>query len=137
MVNKRAAASGLISAVPIPGVDVAADVGMLLDLMKKINRRFGLTAEQVEQLDQLTKEIVFNVVKQSGKAIIQKQIQKLGTKAAEEAMKKMVTSILKKQVGKQTTKTFGKFVPIIGQVAAASIGFTAMKIAGHAHINDC
>lgn len=127
MVNKRTAASGLISAVPVPVVDVAADVGLLLELMKKINQKYGLTPEQVEQLDELTKQIIFNVVKQSGKIIIENQIQKLATKATEEALKKMVVSILKKQAGKQTKKTLGKFVPIVGQIATASIGIVSYE----------
>lgn len=35
MVNKRAAVSGLISVVPMPGVDVVADVKLLRNSWKK------------------------------------------------------------------------------------------------------
>ena len=137
IVNKRAIASGTISAVPVPGIDVAADVAMLIELMKNINNRFGLSSEEVEKMDEMSKQIVFNIVKQSGKIAVQKGIEKLGGKAAKQAMVKVATSMLAKQAGKQTTKQFSKFIPFIGQAAAAGIGFTAMKIAGHQHINDC
>lgn len=137
VVNKRAVASGTISAIPVPGIDVAADVAMLLELMKNINSRFGLTPDEIEKMDELSKQIVFNVVKQSGKVAIQKGIEKLGAKAGQQAMIKVATSMLAKQAGKQTTKQISKYIPFIGQVAAAGVGFTAMKIAGHNHVNDC
>lgn len=133
LVNKRAAASGLVSAVPIPGIDIAADVSMLLELMRKINIRFGLTPEQVEELDDFSKQIVFGVIKQSGKFAIQKGIEILGEKAAKQALARVVTNQIAKQAGKQ----LGKFIPIIGQIAAAGIGFSAMKMAGQNHIDEC
>ena len=43
MVRRRAATSGGMSLIPIPGVDIAGDVGMLLQLIPAINRKFGLT----------------------------------------------------------------------------------------------
>jgi uncharacterized protein (DUF697 family) len=137
MVNKRAAVSGFLSAVPIPGIDLATDVGILHDLIKKINHKFGLEPEQIEQLDEVTKQIVFNVAKQTGKTFIEKQIRKAGRKAGTAISKKLVASVLKRQAGKQTTRMASKFIPVVGQIAAAGIGFTAMKMAGHNHINDC
>src|SRR5690348_11564205 len=90
MVNKRATVSGLITVVPIPVVDVVADIKLLQDLMEKINEKFGLTAEQVDQLDEETKQIVFTVVKQSGKNIIKQRIQKAG----KVAVKKLVSAFI-------------------------------------------
>ncbi len=43
MVKKRALASGTMTLLPVPGVDIAADVGLLLELLPAINRQFGLT----------------------------------------------------------------------------------------------
>jgi hypothetical protein len=104
--NRRATVSGLISVVPMPGVDVVADVRLLRDLMEKINEKFGLTAEQVDRLDEATKQIVFTVMKQSGKNIIKQQIQKAG----KGCLKKLVSAVMRKQAKKETAKTFGKFI---------------------------
>lgn len=48
MVKKRATASGGVALIPIPGADMAADIGMLLELIPAISRKFGLTPEQIE-----------------------------------------------------------------------------------------
>jgi uncharacterized protein (DUF697 family) len=137
MVNKRATVSGLITVVPIPGVDVLADVRLLRDLMEKVSEKFGLTADQVDRLDEETKQIVLTVVKQSGKNFIKQQIQKAGKRAGKVAVKKLVSAVMRKQAKKETAKTFGKFIPVVGQFAAAGIGYTAMMVAGRNHVNDC
>ncbi|MCM2534461.1 hypothetical protein NDK43_21625 [Neobacillus pocheonensis] len=105
--------------------------------MEKISEKFGLTAEQVERLDETTKQIVFTVVKQSGKGIIKQQIQKAGGRFGKASLRKLVSSAMKKQARKETAKTFGKFIPVVGQLAAAGIGFAAMRAAGRNHVNDC
>ncbi|MDQ0087343.1 uncharacterized protein (DUF697 family) [Paenibacillus anaericanus] len=51
MVTGRAVASGGVAAVPLPGVDAAADIAMLLQLLPAINEKFGLSPQQLEGLD--------------------------------------------------------------------------------------
>jgi hypothetical protein len=48
MVRRRAATSGGLTLVPLPGIDVAGDVALLMELIPAINRKFGLTPEQIE-----------------------------------------------------------------------------------------
>lgn len=43
MVNKKATASAAAAAIPLPGLDVGADVAIMLELLPAINRRFGLS----------------------------------------------------------------------------------------------
>ena len=57
MVNTSSFFSGAVAAVPIPGVDIATDVSILMNLIPKINRKFGLSAEQIEALDPQLKEL--------------------------------------------------------------------------------
>ena len=40
---KRAVVSGAANLVPITGLDIAADVGLLMQLLPAINNRFGLS----------------------------------------------------------------------------------------------
>lgn len=84
----------------------------------------------MERLDETTKQIVFTVVKQSGKGIIKQQIQKAGGRFGKAALRKLVSSAMKKQARKETAKTFGKFIPVVGQLGA-------MRAAGRNHVNDC
>ncbi|MFA6386056.1 MAG: hypothetical protein WCW29_04920, partial [Candidatus Paceibacterota bacterium] len=66
MVRRRAATSGGMSLIPIPGVDIAGDVGMLLQLIPAINRKFGLTPEQIEDLDSRHKVAIYAMLKKVG-----------------------------------------------------------------------
>ena len=51
MVLRRATTSAGASVIPLPGLDIAADIGLLLQLLPAINRKFGLSPEQIEKLD--------------------------------------------------------------------------------------
>lgn len=58
MVTHRAQMSGGAAAIPIPGAAAAsalADGGMLFDLLPRINRAFGLSVEQIDELDEQTR----------------------------------------------------------------------------------
>ena len=57
MVNTSSFFSGAVAAVPIPGMDIATDVSILMNLLPKINKKFGLSAEQVEALDPQLKQM--------------------------------------------------------------------------------
>lgn len=126
MVTKRAALSGGASMVPIPGVDIAADVGLLFELLPEINKRFGLSPDQIEEYNPQMKMFVAN-------AIIN-----MGTRAAGKWITKELVMMLLKRVGVRiTAKQAAKYVPFIGQGVAAALGFTAMKIVGNQHIEEC
>jgi len=48
MVNKKPTASAAAAAIPLPGLDVGADVAIMLELLPAINRRFGLSREHLD-----------------------------------------------------------------------------------------
>ena len=89
MVTKRALASGGVSAIPTPGVDVAADVVILLELIPAINNKFGLSKDQIGHYDEATKQVIFQILKRAGLAMI-----------GAEVTKTLITQALKK-VGSQ------------------------------------
>lgn len=51
--------------------------------------------------------------------------------------KQLIIQVLKRVGIRVATKSIVKFVPILGQVLAASISFGAMKLIGNAHVDDC
>lgn len=130
MVNTSSFFSGAVAAVPIPGMDIATDVSILMNLLPKINKKFGLSAEQVEALDPQLKQITLIAITKIGTSLIGKYITR-------EAVVKSVTTAGAKIAATSTAKTGFKFVPFLGPVLSGGISYAAMRIVGRAHVNDC
>ncbi|MDA8259444.1 MAG: hypothetical protein M0Z99_28030 [Betaproteobacteria bacterium] len=126
MVRRRAATSGGMSLIPIPGVDIAGDVGLLLQLIPAINRKFGLTPEQIEELDPRHKVLIYAMLK------------KVGSDLAGRAITKQLAVAALRKVGvRLATKQVLKYVPFAGQAAAVALSVTAMMYLGNSHIDAC
>ncbi len=130
MVTKRATMSGLTAAIPLPGVDVAADVTIMMELLPAINRKFGLSPEQIDQLDSNMKQQLLVIITSVGTEICKQLIGKT-------VSKEVVTLLLKKVATRVATKQVTKFIPFIGQAVAASVSFGAMKYLGNSHVDEC
>ncbi|PMC17313.1 hypothetical protein [Oligella urethralis] len=130
MVNTSSFFSGAVAAVPIPGMDIATDVSILMNLLPKINKKFGLSAEQVEALDPQLKQMTLIAITKIGTSLIGKYITR-------EAVVKSVTTAGAKIAATSTAKTGFKFVPFLGPVLSGGISYAAMRIVGRAHVNDC
>lgn len=126
MVKKRAVASGSMALLPVPGVDIAADVGLLLELLPAINRQFGLTPEQINRLDPQFKSFLYGVIKTTGSRVVGQLVTK-----------QVIMALLKKLGIRLTAKQALKFIPFAGQAAAAALSGSAMLLVGHAHIEEC
>ena len=126
MVTKRALASAGASMVPIPGLDLAADVGLLLELIPQINKEFGLTPGQIDSLNPRRRIVVYQAVVALGGAMIGRIVTK-----------DIVVHSLKAVGVRVTSKQAAKYVPIAGQALAAALGFAAMRYVGMQHIEDC
>ncbi|MFD2190279.1 hypothetical protein [Pistricoccus aurantiacus] len=126
MVTKRASLSAGAAVVPIPGVDVGSDIALLVEMIPAINKKFGLTPEQIEQMDAETKIMVMGVISNIGSQMAGKTITK-----------QLVMNILKKMGIRVASKNVVKYIPLIGQVISGTISFGGMKYIGNSHINDC
>lgn len=126
MVTKRALASAGAGLVPLPGVDVAADVAMLVELLPAISRKFGLSKEQIEEMDITTKTLLCRIITQIGKNLVGQVVTK-----------ESIIQLLKVAGKRIAVKQIAKFVPIIGQAAGATISYFAMKWMGDSHVDDC
>ncbi|MFP5514653.1 MAG: hypothetical protein ACLGJC_16420 [Alphaproteobacteria bacterium] len=126
MVTKRALLSGSASAVPIPMADAVTDISILLEMIPEINRRFGLSPEQIGSLTPAQQAIVYSIIKRVGTSLAGKAI----TRA-------MITQSLKSVAGRIGVKQVAKFVPFIGTAISATVGFAAMKYVGNRHVEDC
>lgn len=130
MVNKSSLQSGAVAAIPIPGVDLANDVTILMNLIPKINEKFGLSPEQIDALDPKQKEITLIAITKIGTSLI-------GRFLTRDAVLKTVTSAGTKLATTATAKTGAKIVPMLGPVISGGISYGAMRFVGRSHVNDC
>lgn len=126
MVTKRALASAGAVLVPLPGLDLAADVALLSELIPAINREFGLTPDQIERLSPRTKALLYKAIVAFGGMMVGRVITR-----------ELVLRALAAVGMRITAKTAAKLVPIAGQAVSAGLSYTAMRYVGIAHIRDC
>ena len=126
LVTRRAALASASVLVPIPGFDVAADVGTLMRLIPEINQSFGLTPDQIGRLNPRLRAVVYQAILIAGSTLIGKVMTT-----------QLVFAAIKKAGMKMTVKQVTKYVPIAGQALSAAISFAALKYVCHQHIQDC
>jgi uncharacterized protein (DUF697 family) len=126
LTKKRAYYSAGAAVIPVPFMDVVIDVGILSQLIPEINARFGLTPDQVSVYDPKTRQIHWKELRKRG-------VEFSGLVVARTAVKKSLNNVAAKVLIKQVTK----FIPLGGQLVAASLGYFVMKKIADAHVQDC
>lgn len=124
--TKTAALASAASIIPLPGIDIAVDAAALIKLIPEINREFGLTPAQIEQLSPNKQLIIYKAIVVVGGAMIGKLITR-----------ELVIEALKAVGVRLTVKQLVKYVPLAGQALSAAIGFAAMQYVGRQHIREC
>ena len=126
LLNKRAMVAAAASAVPVPGLDWMVDAAMLSKLIPEINKEFGLTPQQLDQLEPKKRDQVQKAVTMVGSVLIGKFISRdLVIKAATKIGVRL------------TTKQVAKYVPLAGQLVSAAVGYAAIRYFGEEHMKDC
>lgn len=126
LVMRRAAISAGVAAVPIPGLDIATDIGMLTRLIDDINVAFGLTPAQINRLQPTLRLAAYEIVVGMGSVLAGKIVTR-----------ELAILLLKRTGMKFLVKYSAKIVPIAGQVVSAAIGFAAFRMIGYQHIDAC
>jgi uncharacterized protein (DUF697 family) len=126
LVTQRALLSAGATVVPLPGFDLAVDVGVLTRMLQEVNHEFGLTPQQIEALAPQRQFTVY------------KAINALGASAVGRLITREVVALVARSVARRlATKTALRYVPMAGQAIAASISFAALKTLGDRHVADC
>lgn len=126
LVTRRSVLSGVAAAVPLPGVDISADITIMVELLMEINRRFGLSEEQIGQLDLERKKVLLVIISSVGNELAGKTVSA-----------SMVRSVLKRVSNRIAAKQVSRFVPLMGQAVSAGISFAAMRYLGKNHVDQC
>ncbi len=126
LVTRRALISAGASVVPLPGIDVAVDITVLLRMIEQINQRFGLTPRQIEQLAPQRRMFAYKAAMGVGSALIGRIVTR-----------ELVIKLLRTVGVKVSIKQAAKYVPFAGQAVAASLSFAALKALGDRHVEDC
>jgi len=126
LVRKRAAISAGISAVPIPGVDMIADLASFASMVEDINRDFGLTPAQIDAMQPHMRVVTYQAMAALGSTLVGKLVTK-----------ELVLKLLQKSGAKLAAKSATKIVPLAGQIASAAIGFALFRQMGYQHVEAC
>lgn len=126
LLHQRALIAAVASAVPFPGLDWAVDAALLSRLIPQINREFGLTPAQLDQLDPSKREQLQKATSMVGTVLVGKFITR-------DLIVKIVTKIGLRLTGKE----LAKYVPLAGQLIASVIGYGAIRYFGEEHMKDC
>jgi uncharacterized protein (DUF697 family) len=126
MVKRRALVAAGVAMVPIPGLDWVTDVGLLVELLPRINAAFGLAPQQIERLAPDRRIVVFKAVSAGGGLLIGKIITR-----------DVVIKLLKLVGVRLTTQQAAKFVPLAGQAVSAVLTYSALRFVCEQHIQQC
>ena len=111
---------------PIPGINVAVDVGILSKLTQTVLKSYGLVDSSIADYIKKSEE--------NGK--IRGTIQGVSKWAAQYATEAGIKQLLPKLVVAQTSETFSSWVPLVGQAVAAGIGYKMTSYFAEKLINE-
>ena len=126
LIGRKALLAAAASAVPLPGLDWAADAALLSRLIPQISAEFGLSVTQIEHLAPQKRER------------IQKAASTVGALLVGRLVTRDLLIALARHAGvRLTAKQATKYVPIAGQAISATLGYAALRTLGELHIKDC
>jgi uncharacterized protein (DUF697 family) len=126
MVSRRALLAAGVAVVPIPGIDWATNVGVLVKVLPDINRKFGLSAEQVQRLAPDRQLVVFKAITAGGSLLVGRIVTR-----------ELVMSVLRIVGVRLSAQQAVKYVPIAGQGLSAVLTYGALRYVCEQHIKQC
>lgn len=126
LVSRRALLAAGVSVVPVPGLDWASSIGVMIKVLPEINRKFGLSPEQVERLAPDRKLVVFKAITAGGTMLVGRIVTR-----------ELVISMLRKVGVKLSAQQAAKYVPIAGQGLSAALTYGALRYVCQQHIDQC
>lgn len=126
LIRKVSWVSAGAAVLPVPLFDIAVDIGILIKLIPEVNRRFGLEPESIEAMAEETRLRVWKRRAERGSELIGMVITRT---LIQRSLQTMGTRIVTRQVT--------KFIPLGGQIVAATLGYWVMRKLAYRHVDDC
>jgi hypothetical protein len=126
LLGRKALIAAAASAVPLPGVDWAADAALLTRLVPQISAEFGLSVTQIEGLAPHERDRVRKAASAVGALLVGKFVTR-----------ELLLRLARHAGFRLTAQQAAKYVPIAGQVVSAALGYAALRTLGELHIRDC
>lgn len=108
---------------PIPGADIMADITLLIKMNQWILSCYKFNEEHLRREHRRTPLT-------SAQTTIINRLIAYGSK-------EFIVSLLKGQATRMTGKEIAKWVPVVGQMASATLGFAMTRWLGHQLIEEC
>jgi uncharacterized protein (DUF697 family) len=109
---------------PIPGVNVAVDLGILLRMFNEIKEMYGLDDEELKKIEtivEVSNPILASMIKN----------------VLEWSTKEGLMLLLKNVATKVAVVNTAKYIPILGTMVAAGAGYGIAQYAGNEYLDKC
>ena len=126
LARRRALLAAASSLVPVPGVDLVADLALLTRLIGRINDHFGLSEAQLARLSPARQALAYRLLTGAG-----------GTLARRLTTPVLIGRLLRLAGIRLTAMEAARLVPLAGQLAAAGIGYWTFRTLALRHIAQC
>jgi len=110
---------------PIPGTDIAVDVGILLKLALQIAEIYGLTSNQFEYIKRLL-----------GPRAVPALLAKIAQFTTKYLAQEGITVVLRQIAKRATAKAVAKWIPLVGPFVAAGLGWCTTFMFGDQLIDE-
>ena len=126
LIGRKAMLAAAASAVPLPGIDWAADAALLSRLVPQISAEFGLSPIQIDRLSPHWQERIQQAIGTVGALLVGRMVTR-----------DLLIALAKHAGLRLTAKQATKYVPFAGQAVSAMLGYAALRALGEHHIKDC
>lgn len=126
LLGRKALLAAAAGALPLPGIDWAADAALLARLIPQISHEFGLSVTQVERLAPHERERIRKIASAVGALLVGRLVTR-----------ELLLKLARHAGVKLTAQQVAKFVPIAGQIVSATMSYAALRTLGELHIKDC
>jgi hypothetical protein len=126
LVRRRAAVAGLAAFLPLPGVDLITDAALLLGVVADINRRFGLTDDQLAALSPARQAAAYQLITAGGNFL-----------ASRLSRSRLLLLLLRRAGLRFGVMEAVRFAPLVGQFVAALIAYLTLIRIANRHIDQC
>jgi hypothetical protein len=126
ILKRRARISALTAAVPVPGLDLATDTAMLIEVLGTISSKYGLDPKHLEDFELEKQALFMQTLKRAGPSLIGKVLTP-----------SVIGSVCRALGVRVAARQCAKLVPIIGTATAAAIAYNLFMAIGKRHIDHC